>query len=166
MAVIEGTTSDLLTVAGAPAAGTDEIQTLTGTGTISGGTFRLFYEGCYTADIAYNAAAATVATAVNLLPTIGSGGVAGGGGALPGTPVTLTFSGANHAKRPRSLFVVKSALTGAGATLTPTQSTPGVLATGIGAPKGALLSDTTNGILYINTGTAAAPTWTKVGTQT
>lgn len=34
------------------------------------------------------------------------------------------------------------------------------------APKGALLLDTTNGILYINTNTQASPTWTKVGTQT
>jgi hypothetical protein len=34
------------------------------------------------------------------------------------------------------------------------------------AAKGALLIDITNAILYINTGTQAAPTWTKVGTQT
>jgi hypothetical protein len=34
------------------------------------------------------------------------------------------------------------------------------------AAKGALLVDTTNGKLYINTGTQAAPTWTVVGTQT
>jgi hypothetical protein len=41
-----------------------------------------------------------------------------------------------------------------------------VTATGRGAPTGAGLIDTTNGIQYINTGTALAPTWTKVGTQT
>lgn len=34
------------------------------------------------------------------------------------------------------------------------------------AEKGALLSDTTNGVLYINTGTKASPTWTIVGSQT
>lgn len=34
------------------------------------------------------------------------------------------------------------------------------------AAKGALLVDSSNGILYINTGTLASPTWTKVGTQT
>jgi hypothetical protein len=34
------------------------------------------------------------------------------------------------------------------------------------AGKGCLLIDTTNGVLYINTGTKATPTWTKVGTQT
>jgi len=38
--------------------------------------------------------------------------------------------------------------------------------TGAGlAGKGCILSDITNGVLYINTGTLASPTWTKVGTQ-
>lgn len=34
------------------------------------------------------------------------------------------------------------------------------------AEKGALCIDTTNGKLYINTGTKATATWTVVGTQT
>ena len=34
------------------------------------------------------------------------------------------------------------------------------------AKKGALLTDTTNGKLYINTNTLASPTWAVVGTQT
>lgn len=34
------------------------------------------------------------------------------------------------------------------------------------APKGAVLTDSTNAKLYINTGTQASPTWTVVGTQT
>lgn len=33
------------------------------------------------------------------------------------------------------------------------------------AAKGALLIDSTNAKLYINTGTLASPTWTVVGTQ-
>lgn len=33
------------------------------------------------------------------------------------------------------------------------------------AGGGALLLDTTNDFLYINTNTAASPTWVKVGTQ-
>lgn len=33
------------------------------------------------------------------------------------------------------------------------------------AKKGALVTDTTNGKLYINTGTLAATVWTIVGTQ-
>lgn len=46
----------------------------------------------------------------------------------------------------------------------PTDGTSGTLANK--AEKGALLVDTTNAILYINTNTKASPTWTKVGTQT
>jgi hypothetical protein len=34
------------------------------------------------------------------------------------------------------------------------------------APKGALLTDTTNAILYQNTGTQASPVWSKVGAET
>lgn len=47
---------------------------------------------------------------------------------------------------------------------TPTNGTSGTYA-GI-APKGALLVDTTNAVLYINTNTQASPTWTVVGDQT
>lgn len=43
----------------------------------------------------------------------------------------------------------------------------GTSGTNVGlSAKGTLLTDETNGILYINTGTLASPTWTKVGTQT
>ena len=34
------------------------------------------------------------------------------------------------------------------------------------AGKGSLYVDRLNGVLYINTGTTAIPTWTKVGSQT
>lgn len=34
-----------------------------------------------------------------------------------------------------------------------------------GPDTGALVVDTTNGVLYINTGTASSATWTIVGTQ-
>lgn len=71
----------------------NEVQTLTITGTPTGGTFTLTFQGQTTAAIAYNASAATVATALVALPNIETGEVTGGGGALPGTPVTLTFSG-------------------------------------------------------------------------
>jgi hypothetical protein len=41
--------------------------------------------------------------------------------------------------------------------------TSGTSGTGAGsAPKGSLLNDTTNGVLYMNTGTQASPTWTEV----
>jgi hypothetical protein len=42
----------------------------------------------------------------------------------------------------------------------------GTSGTGAGwAGKGSLCTDTTNGKLYINTGTTASPTWTVVGSQ-
>lgn len=42
--------------------------------------------------------------------------------------------------------------------------TGGLTLAGVAA-KGALLIDTTNGVLYINTGSKATPTWTMVGGQ-
>ena len=157
--------------AGAPSAGTDEVQTLTIGGTPTGGTFKLRYQGRTTAAITWSATNATLISnidaALEALPTIGTGGVtvadvdlAAGIGS-----VTLTFVG-NHAKTAHALVtVVSNALTGTAPTVAVTETTAGVDATHRGAPKGALLTDTTNGILYINTGTVYAPTWTKVGTQ-
>lgn len=68
------------------------------------------------------------------------GSIAAGGGVFFGEPTAL--------------------FTNAGA---PSNGTSG---TGAGwAGKGSLCADATNGVLYINTGTKASPTWTKVGTQ-
>lgn len=75
------------------------VHVVTISGTPTGGTFSLFvsvdgkpFEE--TAPIAFNAAAAAVATAVENLPDVPAATPVGSGGALPGTPVTLTFSGA------------------------------------------------------------------------
>lgn len=46
----------------------------------------------------------------------------------------------------------------------PTDGTSGTYANQ-NAGKGAQLLDYTNGVEYVNTGTSASPTWTKVGTQ-
>lgn len=166
MAVIEGTSRGL-TNAGAPGTGTDAVQTLTITGTPTGGTFKLRFNGFTTAAIAYNAAAAAVDSALEALASVGVGNVVCSGGALPGIAVVITFSG-TLGRRPQPLItVVEAALTGG---TTPAaavaETTPGVAETGIGAPKGATLTDTTNGVLYINTGTADNPVWTVVGAQT
>lgn len=159
--------------AGAPVAGTDEVQTITIGGTPTGGTFKLAFGGFTTGDIAWNATNATlianIDAALEALPNIGSGGVVTAVGTMTagiGT-ATVTFSGANVAKRVQpTMTVAENALTGTSPTVAVAETTPGVAATALGAPKGATLVDTTNGIAYINTGTAAAPTWTKVGTQT
>jgi hypothetical protein len=71
----------------------NEVQTITITGTPTGGTFVLSFAGQVTAAIAYNAAAAAVQAALEALSTIGTGNVVCAGGALPGTAVTATFQG-------------------------------------------------------------------------
>lgn len=72
----------------------DNYQTLTITGTPTGGTFTLTYKGQTTAAIQYNAAASAVQTALAALSTIGTGNVTCAGGVLPGTAVTISFTGA------------------------------------------------------------------------
>lgn len=149
--------------AGAPAAGTSEVQTLTVTGTPTGGTFKLKFRNRTTAAIAYNANAAAIQSALEALSTIGTGNVA-----VTGTgPFTITFQGTKGKQALPTITLAVNALTG-GTTpsVTIVKATPGADVTARGAGKGTRLADTTNGKLYINTGTAAAPVWTVVGTQT
>ena len=177
MPVIEGTgLGTPLVSAGAPVNGTDEVQTITFGGTpTDGDTFYLTFEGFRTADIEWTDAddaglIAAIDAALGALPTInGAANVTVADGTLTagiGT-VTVTFVAAKG-KQAQSLITAtaSAAFTTSGGTVGVAETTPGVSATGRGAPKGAKLVDTTNGIDYINTGTAAAPTWTKVGTQT
>lgn len=160
------------TVAGAPVAGTDEVQTLTIGGTPTGGSFKLKFKGQRTAAIAWTAVDATLVAAIDAalgaLSTIGgAANVTTAAGTLTsgiGT-VTITFVGALAKKAVPMIGVEANNLTGTAPTLAVAETTPGVNATHRGAPKGAPLTDTTNAIAYINTGTAVVPTWTKVGTQ-
>jgi len=72
-------------------ANTNEVKSVTTTGTPSGGTFRLGYDNVWTAAIPYNETAANIATALNGLANITAfgGTFTGSGGPLP-TAVTLT----------------------------------------------------------------------------
>lgn len=72
---------------------TNEVQTVTITGTPTGGTFTLTYDGQTTAGIAFNANAAAVQTALEAISTIGIGNVLVAGGPGPGTAWTATFQG-------------------------------------------------------------------------
>jgi hypothetical protein len=154
-----------VTNAGVPSAGTDEVQTLTIGGTPTGGTFALLFEGITTGDITWSATNATLLANINaaLDAAYGTSSVVAAAGSLTagiGT-VTLTF-GANRGKQAvATMSVAHNSLTGTTPTLAIAETTPGVNATGRGAPKGALLIDSTNGTLYQNTGTATAPTWTS-----
>lgn len=68
------------------------VQTATVTGSPTGGNFTLSYNGQTTSNIAYNATAATVQTALQALSTIGTGNATVAGSA--GGPYTITFAGA------------------------------------------------------------------------
>lgn len=157
------------TVAGAPVAGTDEIQTMTVGATPTGGTFKLAYKGQITTAITWSATTGTfianIDAALGALSTIGGASnvttadvnLSSGVGTL-----TITFVG-NLAKLNVPLITVQSNdLTGSGATVAIATTTPGVTATHRGAPKGAMITDTDNGVWYQNTGTVYAPTWTAV----
>jgi hypothetical protein len=105
----------------------NEVQTITITGTPTGGNFTLTFDGQTTAAIAYNAAASAVVTALVALSNIDSGDVTGGGGALPGSAVTITFGGQFQYTDVALMTADDSGLTG-GTTpeVAVTTTTPGV----------------------------------------
>lgn len=89
-----------------------ETQTLTITGTPTGGTFTITYAGQTTAAIAYNATAATVQAALVALSNIGAGNVVCTGGVLPGTAVVISFAGGALAGTAPALATTTGSLTG------------------------------------------------------
>jgi hypothetical protein len=117
------------TATGPFTAGTAEVQTVTVTGTPTGGTFTLTFTRnavpATTAPIAYNATAAALEAALEALPNLETGDVAVGGGPGPGTPWTVTF--AAHLGNVALMTDNDSGLTG-GTTpaVTVTTTTPGV----------------------------------------
>jgi len=86
-------TSRPLQGAPVPAAGTNEVQTVTVTGTPTGGTYTLTFNGQTTSGIPYNATSSQVQSALVALSNIGAGDVLCAGGPHPGTPITVTFQG-------------------------------------------------------------------------
>lgn len=102
----------------------NEVQQIAITGTATGGTFTLTYAGQTTAAIAYNATAAAVKTALVALSNIGANDVVTAGGALPGTPVTVTFQGA-LADTDVAQMTATSSLTGTTPAVVITTTTPG-----------------------------------------
>lgn len=144
--------------AGTPSAGTTAVQTIT-LGTASGGTYKIGFRGVYTAALAFNATAAQIQVAMRAMTTIAGAhvGVTGSDGG----PYTVTFAGNLAALLVDVITILNVDLTG-GTAATVANTTPGVTATHRGCPKGGLVNDITNNVLYTNSGTAFAPTWTKV----
>lgn len=73
-------------------AGVAEVQSVVATGATAG-NFNLTLLGQTTGNIAWNAIASAVQTALQALPSIGPGNVTCTGGPLPTTPVVMTFAG-------------------------------------------------------------------------
>ena len=156
---------------GAPAAGTDEVQTLTIGGTPTGGSFKLSFEGARTAAISWSSTNATlvsnVQAALRALHTINGANVTVAVGTMTagiGT-LTITFGGTKAKMAVPTIAVADNSLTGTAPTLAVAETTPGVDATLRGARMGALAVRDDTGVWHSNTGTADSPTWTVIGTQ-
>ena len=104
------------------AAGANEVQTLTITGTPTGGTYRLAFRGAETTDLAYNALAAAIQTALQALPTIGAGNAL-----VTGTgPWTVSFAAGLAGENQPLIALVRNNLTGGTTpTLAVTEATRG-----------------------------------------
>lgn len=109
------------------AAGTAEIQTITPSGTWSGGTYTLSFNGATTAALAYNATNTTVQTALNNLATIGgvAGSVAVTGGPLSTGAFTITFGGSLGGDQPQ-ISISTTNVTGTTPAAVAATTTPGV----------------------------------------
>lgn len=151
---------------GTPNNGTSAVQTLTISGTPSGGTFKLAFDGQVTGNITWvgNDDAGLIAAidaALEALSNIGAGDVTVADGTLTdgiGT-VTITF-GANLKNLDVPLITVnEDALEGEGAAVAVAETTPGVTATARIAAAGATLFDSVNGEKYVNNGASLAPVW-------
>jgi hypothetical protein len=168
--IIEVEVSRPLIASGAPSAGTSEVQTLTIGGTPDGGTFTLSFAGFTTSAISWTATDATLVSAIDAaleaLPSIGTGGVVVADSTLTSGigDATITFGG-NLAKLAVPLITATSSLTGTDPTIEIAETTPGVTATARGAGQGQMYINSSDGDLYINTGTALVPVWAVVGGQ-
>lgn len=99
----------------------DEVQQVAITGSPTGGSFTLTWNGDTTAAIAYNATAAQVQSALAALVNIGNGNVACTGGPLPSSPISVEWLGTlADANQPAMTFT--NSLTG-GAAPTPVITT-------------------------------------------
>mgnify|MGYP001560029233 CR=1 FL=1 len=112
--------------------GTNEQQTITITGTPTGGTFTLTWDGKTTAGIAFNASAATVVSALEALSNIDVGDVSATGGARPGAAGVVTFQGRFAGINVPLMTGSAAGLTGGTPVLTITTSTPGGTGSGSG----------------------------------
>lgn len=104
-----------------------DVQTVSISGTPTGGTFPLEFSGKIAAGIPYNATASQVQTALQALSTIGSGNVTCTGGPLPGTAVVCTFAGSLASGQQPLMNTGSGGLTGGSSpTVSVAHTTPGL----------------------------------------
>lgn len=114
-------------------AGTQEVNTLTGTGTISGGTFTITYSAQTTTAIPYNATAADVQAALEALSNIAPGDIIVTGGPIATVPFVLTFGGTlNGTVAGAPVTASAVSLTGTTPGITVTRTVTGASVTGSG----------------------------------
>jgi len=151
-------------VSGAPSAGTDEVQSVTRDATVDGGTFRLGFRGAPTSALAWDISAANLQVALRAVNQVGGPYLTVTGDGSVATPWVVTFIDALGKRVQPLLTVVANACTAEDEpveeAITVAETTPGVTATLIGIPKGALVINTSDGTLYQMTGTPAAPAFT------
>lgn len=120
-----------------------EVDTLTKSGTYTGGTFTISIDGATTAAIAWNAPNATILAALNALPNIRPGDIVltgGGGAGISTAAITMTFGG-TKAGRAMTNSVDASSITGGG-TIVYAVGTAGVEAVpGTELPSGLIWPD-------------------------
>ena len=121
--LVKGTAVGMVTSTSA-----NEVQTLSQAsgGPATSGTFKLTFDGQETAALNYNATAAQVRAALEALPNIGTGNVTTSGGALPGTPIVITFAGALAALPQNLITVTSSTVAGSAAVYSVARTTTGV----------------------------------------
>jgi hypothetical protein len=107
----------------------NDVQTVTISGSPTGGTFTLTFNGQTTANIPYNATSTQVAAAVGALSNVGTPNVTASGGALPGTGVVVTFQGLLGNQAQNVMTANSSGLTGGSSpTVSVAHTTPGTFA--------------------------------------
>lgn len=104
---------------------TNEVQTITITGTPAGGTFTLTYSGQTTTPLNHNSTAATVDAALEALSNIGTNGVTVTGGPGPSTPWIVTFTGALGGRNVNQMTATSSLTGGTTPAIAVTTTTPG-----------------------------------------
>lgn len=123
--------SEAQDIAGSYAGGTNEVQRITVTGTPTGGTFTITYNGQTTEPLPYNATAAQVQAALLALSSVPSGtSIAVTGGPLPGAFVVITFQNQLGGLNVGQMTTTDSFTGGTSPASAVTTTTPGVAGTG------------------------------------